>query len=55
MSAATSGKAADEMSPGMLTAQPVNSGWPTMVMVRPPPSLSETVTSAPKWPSIRSV
>ena len=54
-SAATTKNAADEGSPGTLTTRPSSSGWPTMVISRPPSSALAERISAPKWRSRRSL
>ncbi len=52
-SAAASGKAAEDTSPGTATSAPRSSGWPVRWMIRPLPSAS-TATVAPKWRSMFS-
>ena len=55
ISAATIGKAAEEGSPGTTTGEGRSSGWPVRVMRRPASPCGSTITSAPKWRSMRSV
>ena len=52
-SAAASGNAAEDTSPGTSTSAPRSSGWPVKWMIRPSPTVS-TATSAPKWRSMFS-
>ena len=54
ISAATMGNAAELISPGTVMLRAVNSGSPEMAMAWPPPSASETRTSAPKCRSMFS-
>ena len=54
ISAAQTGKAADDGSRGTAMLWGFSSGWPVRVMTRPS-SVSSTVISAPKPASIRSV
>ena len=54
ISAATSGKAAEDGSPGTMIGAAVISGKPSTV-TRRPPSSGSVETAAPKWRSIRSV
>ena len=53
-SAATSGKEAEDGSPGTLIGAAFNSGWPSRRMTRPS-EVSSTATIAPKWRSMFSV
>src|SRR5215467_9774107 len=55
ISAAISGKAAEEGSPGTAIGAAASSGWPSRVMRFPPPSIGSAPTVAPKWRSMRSV
>ena len=55
ISAATSGKAAEDGSPGTRIGAAVSSGKPSTVIRRPPPSAGSVDTAAPKWRNIRSV
>ena len=54
ISAATSGNAAEDGSPGTVRADATSSGWPATVMRRPS-FPSDTATWAPKWRSMFSV
>ena len=49
------GNAAEEGSAGTTTGAGTSSGWPLSVMRRPCGPFGTTVTSAPKWRSMRSV
>ena len=55
ISAAAVRNAAELGSPGTLTVRPSSSASPATVMAREPSLRSATVTSAPKWRSMRSV
>ena len=55
ISAATSGNAAEDGSDGTAIGAPVRVGWPRRAILRPCRPSGSTLTSAPKWRSMRSV